>query len=377
MTIELSDRQKSTLAAAITVLSAVVIICAVVALLWLLGTFLSAFSHVFLPLAVAGVVALILKPFFDWFVEKLRLPPVLALVAVFLALLVPVAGLLWFFGGILVEQLSDLVSKLPGWWQSGVEWVQTRWPQFKELWDRYDLSERLQAVTAGQENALVASLQAVGLKALAAGADVFGALGALFSWAVLPVYIAFLLLMDPKRVIASTETALPFLKPETRKDVFYLVNEFVEIIVAFFRGQLLIAFIQGLLFAIGFSLVGLKYGFILGLLLGFLNIIPYLGSIVGMAVALPLGFFQEGGGMSTAVAVLVVFIVVQAIEGNLLTPKIMGDQTGLHPMVIIVAIFFWGSALNGITGLVMAIPLTAFFVVFWRLAKEKYIGELV
>ena len=76
-------------------------------------------------------------------------------------------------------------------------------------------------------------------------------------------------------------------------------------------------------------------------------------------------------------SVLVVFTVVQIIEGYLLTPKIMGDRTGLHPMVIIVAIFFWGSALNGIIGMILAIPLTAFLVVFWRLAREKYIRELV
>ncbi|UCF68279.1 MAG: AI-2E family transporter, partial [Acidobacteriota bacterium] len=64
-------------------------------------------------------------------------------------------------------------------------------------------------------------------------------------------------------------------------------------------------------------------------------------------------------------------------EGYLLTPKIMGDRTGLHPVAIIVAVFFWGSALGGISGMILAIPLTAFLVVFWRLAKERYIGELV
>jgi len=65
------------------------------------------------------------------------------------------------------------------------------------------------------------------------------------------------------------------------------------------------------------------------------------------------------------------------IEGYFLTPKIMGDRTGLHPVVIIIAIFFWGSALNGIAGMILAIPLTAFLVVFWRLAREKYVKELV
>jgi predicted PurR-regulated permease PerM len=156
-----------------------------------------------------------------------------------------------------------------------------------------------------------------------------------------------------------------------------LVQQFLEIIVAFFRGQLIIALLQGVLFAIGFSVVGLRYGFVIGLVLGFLNIVPYLGNMIGLGTAIPLAFFQSGGGITKVLAVLVVFALVQAIEGYLLTPKIMGDRTGLHPMVIIVAIFFWGSALNGILGMILAIPLTAFLVVFWRLAKERYLTEIV
>ena len=77
------------------------------------------------------------------------------------------------------------------------------------------------------------------------------------------------------------------------------------------------------------------------------------------------------------VSVLAVIGVVQAIESYLLTPKIMGDATGLHPMAIIIAMFFWGTAFGGILGMIMAIPLTAFGVVFWRLAREKYIQEWV
>ncbi|MDE2976161.1 MAG: AI-2E family transporter, partial [Acidobacteriota bacterium] len=143
------------------------------------------------------------------------------------------------------------------------------------------------------------------------------------------------------------------------------------------RGQLVVAFLQGALFAIGFQVAGLRYGLVLGLMLGFLNIIPYLGSIVGLAVALPIGYWQEGGGLQLVIWVVVVFALVQLIEAYVLTPRIMGDRTGLHPMAIIVAVFFWGSALNGIAGMILAIPLTAFLVVFWRLARERYIGEVV
>jgi predicted PurR-regulated permease PerM len=147
--------------------------------------------------------------------------------------------------------------------------------------------------------------------------------------------------------------------------------------VAFFRGQLVIASIQGLLFAVGFSLAGLKYGAVIGITLGFLNIVPYLGNIIGLGTALPIAFFQTGGGLGRIAAVLAVFVLVQSIEGYFLTPKIMGDRTGLHPVVIIIAIFFWGTALSGISGMILAIPLTAFLVVFWRLAREKYVHELV
>ena len=123
--------------------------------------------------------------------------------------------------------------------------------------------------------------------------------------------------------------------------------------------------------------MGLKFGLVLGFLLGFLNVIPYLGSMVGLSITLPLSYFQPEGGLSTLIGVIIVLLIVQMVEGYILTPKIMGDRTGLHPMAIIFAVFFWGAALGGILGMILAIPLTAFLVVFWRLAKEKYISELL
>jgi predicted PurR-regulated permease PerM len=198
----------------------------------------------------------------------------------------------------------------------------------------------------------------------------------LVAWAVFPIYFSFFLMADAVDM-SNLERYLPFFKAETRKDIVYLLGEFVNIIVAFFRGQLVIASIQGLMFAVGFSIVGLKYGAVIGITLGFLNIVPYLGNIIGLGTALPLAFFQDGGGLVRVLLVLLVVAAVQMIEGYFLTPKIMGDRTGLHPVVIIVAIFFWGTALNGIMGMILAIPLTAFLVVFWRLAREKYMPELV
>ncbi|MCA1742568.1 MAG: AI-2E family transporter, partial [Desulfovibrionales bacterium] len=144
-------------------------------------------------------------------------------------------------------------------------------------------------------------------------------------------------------------------------------------IVAFFRGQILIGLIMGVLMAAGFSLVSLKFGAFLGLLIGILNIIPYLGSILGLLAVLPLAYMQDGGGLMLLLMVLGIFAAVQLVESYLLTPKIMGRSTGLHPLTIIIAILFWGKALGGILGMILAIPLTAFFVVAWRLIRKKYL----
>ncbi len=373
---ELTPKQGRAAAAALTVLSAVVILAAVGGLAWLAARFLREFAHVFLPLAVAGVAALVFQPYYDWLRRKARMPRVLALVALLLSILIPIAAFLAFFGAILAGQLTSMVAEIPDGWKRLTAAVQEQWPQVVHFFRDHPVGQKIQESFQGQGDAVVDGLQYLGSKAISAGRGALSAVGTLLSWAVLPVYFAFFVMADRKDV-GGIEGALPFLKPETRKDFVFLVREFVNIIVAFFRGQLLIAAIQGALMAIGFTIVGLKYGLVLGLVLGFLNIIPYLGSIVGLGITLPLAWFQSGGGLSTLVGVVVVFTIVQVIEGYLLTPKIMGDRTGLHPVAIIVAVFFWGSALQGILGMILAIPLTAFLVVFWRLAKDKYIGEWV
>jgi len=372
----LTERQRTTAAAAVTLLSAVFIILVVLGLCVLLGRFLSAFSNVIVPLVAAAVLALILRPYYTWLRTRLRLAPILAVVVIYISVILPLGGFLWFFGSLLVDQLQGLLAKLPGWWLATKQWLSARMPALLTLWEEYGMRERVRGGVAEHGDLLVAGLQRIGQTALDAGAGFFGFAAGLLGWVVLPVYLFFLLAAAPMKR-GTFESLLPFLKPETRQDVIYLGREFVGILVAFFRGQMLVAFVQGLLFAIGFAAVGLQYGFVLGLLLGFLNIVPYLGNMVGLLIAVPLALFQDGGGWIKLTLVLGVFTLVQCIEGYFLTPKIMGDRTGLHPMVIMVAIFFWGSALGGIPGMILAIPLTAFVVVFWRLLRTKYIREIV
>ncbi len=377
MPIELSERQRATVAAAATIAAAAVILAAVVALFWAIGSFFAAFSNVFLPLAVAAVLAFVLRPYYGLLNERLRFPKILAVAVVLLSLLVPVAGFAWFFGAMAASQIGGLVEALPEARDRLLAWASERLPELTERLEANPLAARLrEAIEEIDPASLIPGVGMVGDTAVEVFQSIGAGLASLFAWAVLPVYLCFFLIVEPDR-FRKLDHVFPFLKPKTRADVIYLIQEFIDILVAFFRGQLVIAFLQGALFAVGFSVAGLRYGLVLGLALGFLNIIPYLGSIVGLAVALPIGYWQEGGGLQLVVWVLVVFALVQAIEAYVLTPRIMGDRTGLHPMAIIVAVFFWGSALNGIAGMILAIPLTAFLVVFWRLARERYIGEVL
>ena len=145
-------------------------------------------------------------------------------------------------------------------------------------------------------------------------------------------------------MINDLEKELTFLSESVRKDIVFLVREFISILVSFFRGQLLIGLLMGIGYAIGFSLSGLKFGIALGLLFGLLNIVPYLGSIVGIITAFLVAYLQpegiaESGQWSVLLGCGISFVIVQVIESYFLTPKIMGQQTGLHPVVVMVSIF--------------------------------------
>ncbi len=373
---ELSERQQRTVATAITLVSALVILAAVVGLLWLLAALVGKFSHVLLPLAVAGIAALVFQPYYEWLHLRLRMPMPLAVAALFLSALIPIGIFVGFFGAVLLQEIGELWQQFPDWWQQLTTRLEQHWPAMKEFFAEHPLGKQITTAMQEQDKTLGTVLEYFATTGVAAGAGVAHWVSGMLSWVVTPVYFVFILIARRKDV-SQLEDLLPFLKPATRRDAVFLAKEFVNIIVAFFRGQIIIAFLQGLLLAIGFSLVGLKYGAVLGFVLGFLNVIPYLGSMLGLGITLPLAFFQESGGLGTLAGVLLVFVLVQTIEGYLLTPRIMGHRTGLHPMAIIFAIFFWGTALGGILGMILAIPLTAFLVVFWRLANEKYMTELV
>jgi predicted PurR-regulated permease PerM len=370
--------QQSVVASAFALASLGVIVFIVLAAFRYLVQFFNTFSSVFMPLLVAGLVALILKPYYAFIVQRLRMPPILSVLIVFVTVLLPFTAFIWFFGALAVGEISALAQQLPVLIDQTRDWLEVtrKDAHLRDFLVKYEIVERAKTLVASKADLIAGGLQRLAWGTVSAGASAFGTIIGFFNWFVMPIYLVFMIMAKPFHK-EDIEGLFPFLNESTRRNVIYLGEEFIKIIVAFFRGQLLIAFAQGMLYALGFSLVGLNYGFVLGLMLGFLNIIPYLGSMIGLAIALPLAFFQPEGGTLTLALVLAVFLIVQNIEGYILTPKIMGDKTGLHPMAIMVALFFWGTALGGIVGMILAIPLTAFLVVVWRLLKQEYIQEVL
>lgn len=153
------------------------------------------------------------------------------------------------------------------------------------------------------------------------------------------------------------------------KDTYYYT-------VTFFRGQLTIVTILGILFAIGFSIVDIRLSILIGFTAGFLNLIPNFGTLVAIipAVLLAIGRAVEEGGdpLIRIGGVLIVFLVVQVIQDMILVPTIMGKKTGLRPATILISVFVWGKLL-GFLGIILAIPLTCLTKVYFArfILKEE------
>ncbi len=368
-----SLRQRRVLSAAATV-SAVSVLGAFVAGLLLAALWLVvALRGVLVPVLVAALLAMLCQPYYEWLHRHLQRRHALSLTLFFLSLLIPLAALAWGFGALFVGQIIGLLERLPEFVHNAETWLAAHTPAVVSFLKDLGLLEVVR--THLQPQALIE-------RAIAGGADLPGrvasgawsAIGSALGWMAVPVYLAFFLSGRPPEA-SDLDRFLPFLKPDTRQVVVGLAEQFQNILVAFFRGQVLVALVQAGLFAFGFALVGLDYGLVLGLGLGMLNIVPYLGNLVGLSVALPLAFV--GGGWSELLLVLIVFATVQTLDSWFITPRIMGKRTGLHPVTVLFSLFFWSAVLGGFLGLALGIPLSAFVTAVGRLLRERYIREWV
>lgn len=368
----LKPYQQNLLTSAVALVASVIILGFFFGVFLLLKLFVATFASVLWPLAVAGIIAMILRPVVSWLQGPLRMGRIPAIIVIYLLTLVVIGLILGWGLPLLFDQTVKFVQRLPEIGANLQEALTNTFPMVQE----YMVGLLGESYFEQSKTLILDQIQTSLTAVPSAAQDVFAKVGQILAigtgLAIIPVYLFFFLSSD-RDIGQDLESQLSFLRSEWRKDILFLIREFVGSLEAFFRGQILIGLIIGILLAIGFSAVGVNFGIGLGLLIGALNIIPYLGTIIGLGTVLPIAYFQPDGGWVLASLTLMVFILTQMLEGYVLTPKIMGKQTGLHPLTIIIAIFFWGVALDGLLGMVLAIPLTAFFVVAWRLAKRKYL----
>jgi predicted PurR-regulated permease PerM len=348
-------------------------------LIFVLRDFLARFGHVIWPIVIAGILSVLLRPLVKAFEFHFRFGRVKAVILLYVLVVIVCLALGAIVLPLVVSQVIGLAQAVP-------DFVHRAYQHLFEILKKYpDIHNAIKGYLEKNNfklddfvanlNPLLSSAGSTALgalqKALSTLSTIFTAAAAL---AVIPIYLFFLLDSD-RDLVGDLRQQLTFLHSPLRHDLVFLVTEFVGILMSFFRGQIMIGLILGVLKAIGFTLIGVQGGLILGLIFGLLNIVPYLGTILGLATVLPIAYFQVGGGLTLALEAVGVFVVVQTCEGYFITPRIMGHRTGLHPMVIILSIFFWGEALNGILGMVLAVPLTAFLVVVWRLLRSKYLPQ--
>lgn len=332
------------------VLLAIVLLAMLVGVVtWSLAQILSIFYKLVLPLSVAGILALVLYPVVDSLEARLRIPRVVAVSLVLLVLTIAVVGAVILLVPTLIRQIGQFTDTVPAMISGWQDYLTGRFPEVTKA-----VSER---VESGELTEMVPDIQDTGKK-------VASYIGVIIGLGFVPLFLFFMLLSGDRLHGHAREVFSVFSAP-TQQRIMYFMDVFVGHVTAFFQGQLVIAVIMGAMLATGFSLIGLKGGLLIGLVLGLLNIVPFLGTLVGLIVVLPMAYFQPDGSLQLLGLSVLVFGIVQLIESWLLTPKIMSDRSGLPPALVVIAVLFWGTALGGVIGMILAVPLTAFFAAVW------------
>jgi predicted PurR-regulated permease PerM len=197
------------------------------------------------------------------------------------------------------------------------------------------------------------------------------ALLSVFALLVVTPVVAFYLLVDWDKMVATVDGWLP---RRQQHSVRAIARDIDVAIAGFIRGQSLVCLILGTFYAVGLSLIGLNFGALIGMSAGFLSFIPYVGSLTGLILSVGVAIVQFWPDWSWILATLAVFVVGQFVEGNILSPKLVGASVGLHPVWLMFALLAFGT-LFGFVGLLLAVPLAAAVGVVARHGLRHYMAS--
>lgn len=319
------------------------------------------FRGILLPFVLGMAAAYFLDPVADW-LERRRLSRTLAATVLTIGFLVAVALFFVLLVPLLHSQLIGFVSRIPTY----VDLIRVAAGDILTM-IQANLPEsaiaRLREAAGGIATATLSWLGDVVSGIWSGGL----ALVNLLSLIVITPVVTFYLLRDWDRIVATVDGWLPRDHADTIREQVNLVN---QTLAGFVRGQGLVCLGLGTFYAVALSLAGLEFGVVIGLGTGLISFVPYFGMLVGLCASVGLAFAQFDSWQPIAV-VAGIFAVGQIVEGNFVTPKLVGDRVGLHPVWMIFALLA-GGALFGFLGVLLSVPVAATIGVLMRFMISRY-----
>lgn len=325
--------------------------------------FIYVLSGVLLPFVVAAAIAYLIDPLVNR-LERLGVPRVGGAAIVTITFFALTAILAILLAPILQHQIVGLAERLTVVARNLVEIAR---PHIEELFAQVGPVDVQQFSGAGD-----AVKTAIGWIARAVGGVVSGGLAVVNVLALIfitPV-VVFYLVRDWKFVEVAIDEWLP---RRHAKTIRAILAEIDDRLAGFLRGQALVCIFLATFYAIGLTIADLNYGLLVGIMTGLFSFIPYVGAFVGMVTAIAIAVFQFPSWIDVG-GVIVVFALGQFLEGNFVTPKLVGERVGLHPVWMLLAVFA-GGALLGFVGVLIAIPVAAALGVLGRFAMSRYLAS--
>lgn len=334
---------------------------------WLVGlavfvVLLYLLREMLLPFVAAMAVAYFLDPVADR-LERAGLSRAMATTVITASFFVLVLAAVLLLAPVIEHQVVAFAQRVPGYIDALGERIEPLVREVQRKLSARDI-EKLRSSAGEYAGTALTWVVDFGRSVLSGGLVVFNVLGLVF---ITPI-ITFYLLRDWDVMLSKMDGWLPRDHAETIRAQLREIN---RTLAGFIRGQALVCLALGAFYGLGLTLVGLDLGLIIGLVSGLVSFIPYLGTISGFVVGVGLGIAQEPGWTLPAL-VAGVFMVGQVIEGNFLTPKLVGDKVGLHPVWIMFALMA-GAALFGFVGILLAVPVAAVIGVLVRFALGRYL----
>lgn len=318
--------------------------------LWFLG-------DVLMPFLIGGAIAYFLDPIADkleaWGLKRVAATAVISVIALMIF-----AALVLLIVPSLVSQAAALFDAVPEIFAKLRTLILERFP---------DLSDETSTIRQSLDQ-LGATIQERGGQLIeAVFSSALGVVNVVMLIVIVPV-VAFYMLWDWDRMVAKVDDLLP---RDHAPVIRTLASQIDQTLAGFIRGQGTVCLILGTFYAVALMIVGLNFGLIVGAIAGLLTFIPYVGALVGGALAIGLGVFQFWGEWFALGAVIAIFLIGQFLEGNILTPKLVGSSVGLHPVWLIFALSAFGTVF-GFVGMLVAVPVAASLGVIARYLIYTY-----